>query len=153
MASGEMSQAEFVGFLEQALGHHVAHSVNGAIHFVCMDWRHLGELLAAGRSLYSEFKNLCVWEKTNAGMGSLYRSQHELVAVFKVGTAPHVNNIELGRYGSIGDSGWVLAQRPGMDVMASSLGGPVGGREAQNSGTQEATCSRMRSSDTSRTTS
>jgi hypothetical protein len=64
MASGEMSEAEFVGFLERALGHHVAHSVDGAIHFVCMDWRHLGELLAAGRSLYSEFKNLCVWEKT-----------------------------------------------------------------------------------------
>jgi len=109
MASGEMSEAEFVGFLEKALGHHVAHSVDGAIHFVCMDWRHLGELLAAGRSLYSEFKNLCVWEKTNAGMGSLYRSQHEFVAVFKVGTAPHVNNVELGRYGRYRTNVWRYA--------------------------------------------
>ena len=109
MASGEMSEAEFVGFLEKALGHHVAHSTDGAIHFVCMDWRHLSELLAAGRSLYSEFKNLCVWEKTNAGMGSLYRSQHELVAVFKVGTAPHVNNVELGRYGRYRTNVWRYA--------------------------------------------
>jgi len=109
MASGEMSEAEFVGFLERALAHHVAHSVDGAIHFVCMDWRHLGELLAAGRSRYSELKNLCVWEKTNAGMGSLYRSQHELVAVFKVGTAPHVNNVELGRYGRYRTNVWRYA--------------------------------------------
>jgi 16S rRNA G966 N2-methylase RsmD len=109
MASGEMSEAEFVTFLEEALARHVAHSIDGAIHFVCMDWRHLGELLAAGRSVYSEFKNLCVWEKTNAGMGSLYRSQHELVGVFKVGTAPHVNNVELGRHGRYRTNVWRYA--------------------------------------------
>jgi 16S rRNA G966 N2-methylase RsmD len=109
MASGEMSEAEFVTFLEKALGLHVAHSIDGAIHFVCMDWRHLGELLAAGHSVYSEFKNLCVWEKTNAGMGSLYRSQHELVGVFKVGTAPHVNNVELGRHGRYRTNVWRYA--------------------------------------------
>jgi hypothetical protein len=109
MASGEMSEAEFAGFLEKALRHHVAHSIDGAIHFVCMDWRHLSELLAAGRSLYSQFTNLCVWAKTNAGMGSLYRSQHELVAVFKVGTAPHVNNIELGRHGRYRTNVWRYA--------------------------------------------
>jgi 16S rRNA G966 N2-methylase RsmD len=109
MASGEMSEAEFVTFLEEALARHVAHSMDGAIHFVCMDWRHLGELLAAGRSVYSEFKNLCVWEKTNAGMGSLYRSQHELVGVFKVGTAPHVNNVELGRHGRYRTNVWRYA--------------------------------------------
>jgi ParB-like chromosome segregation protein Spo0J len=109
MASGEMSEAEFTAFLEKALGHHVANSLDGGIHFICIDWRHLGELLAAGRSLYSELKNLCVWVKSNAGMGSLYRSQHELVAVFKVGTAPHVNNIELGRYGRYRTNIWRYA--------------------------------------------
>ena len=109
MASGEMNEAEFVSFLEMALRHHSAYSIDGAIHYVCMDWRHLGELLAAGRSVYSEFKNLCVWEKTNAGMGSMYRSQHELVAVFKVGTEPHINNIELGRYGRYRTNVWRYA--------------------------------------------
>jgi hypothetical protein len=84
MASGEMSEADFKAFLEKALKHHAAHSTDGALHFVCMDWRHSGELLVAGRSIYSECKNLCVWVKTNAGMGSLYRSQHELIYVFKV---------------------------------------------------------------------
>jgi hypothetical protein len=109
MASGEMSDAEFASFLETVLGHHAAYSIDGAIHFVCMDWRHLGELLSASHSVYSEFKNLCVWEKTNAGMGSLYRSQHELVAVFKTGTAPHVNNIELGRHGRYRTNIWRYA--------------------------------------------
>jgi hypothetical protein len=99
MASGEMSEAEFVGFLKTALGLMAAHSRDGSIHFVCMDWRHLHELLTAGRSVYRELKNLCVWTKTNGGMGSLYRSAHEMVAVFKQGTAPHVNNVELGRHG------------------------------------------------------
>jgi hypothetical protein len=64
-----------------------------------MDWRHLGEVLAAGKSAYCELKNLCVWSKTNGGMGSLYRSQHELVFVFKAGTAPHINNVGLGMHG------------------------------------------------------
>lgn len=109
MASGEMNEAEFVRFLEEALRHHAAHSADGAIHYVCMDWRHLSQLIDAGRSVYSEFKNLCVWEKTNAGMGSMYRSQHELVAVFKVGTAPHINNIELGRYGRYRTNVWRYA--------------------------------------------
>jgi DNA modification methylase len=99
MASGEMSEAEFIAFLSKALGSLAAHSRDGAIHFVCMDWRHLFELLTAGRSVYSELKNLCTWVKTNGGMGSLYRSQHELVAVFKNGSAPHINNVELGRHG------------------------------------------------------
>ncbi len=109
MASGEMSEVEFADFLKQALGYHVAHSVDGAIHFVCMDWRHMREVLEAGRSVFNEFKNLCVWEKTNAGMGSLYRSQHELVLVFKSGTASHVNNIELGRYGRYRTNIWRYA--------------------------------------------
>ena len=106
MASGEMSEAEFTAFLERALGHHAAHSVDGALHFVCMDWRHSRELLAATRDIYSEQKNLCIWAKTNAGMGSLYRSQHELVHVFKVGTAPHTNNVELGKHGRYRTNVW-----------------------------------------------
>jgi DNA modification methylase len=75
------------------------HSRNGAIHFVCMDWRHADELFAAGRDVYSELKNIAVWVKSNPGMGSLYRSQHELVFVFKSGTGRHTNNVELGKHG------------------------------------------------------
>jgi ParB-like chromosome segregation protein Spo0J len=99
MASGEMSQGEFIKFLKTTFGYLAAFSANGLIHFVCMDWRHLLEVLEAATGPYSELKNLCVWTKTNAGMGSLYRSQHELVLVFKNGTAPHINNVELGRFG------------------------------------------------------
>jgi DNA modification methylase len=99
MAKGELSSPQFQSFLETALGHAAQHSRDGAIHFVCMDWRHLPELFSAGTAVYSVLKNLCVWNKSNAGMGSLYRSQHELVAVYKVGNAKHINNIELGRHG------------------------------------------------------
>ena len=99
MASGEMSEAEFTTFLATVFQNLAGHSVDGAIHFICMDWRHLGEVLAAGRAAYTDLKNLCVWAKTNGGMGSLYRSQHELVFVFKAGTAPHINNVELGKHG------------------------------------------------------
>jgi DNA modification methylase len=109
MASGEMTEAEFTAFLEKALAQHAAHSRDGALHFVCMDWRHSGELLQAGGRIYSEYKNLCVWAKTNAGMGSLYRSQHELIHVFKVGTAPHTNNVELGRHGRTRSNVWRYA--------------------------------------------
>ena len=99
MASGEMSTHEFTKFLETAFMRLADFSTNGSIHFICMDWRHMRELLEAAAKPYSELKNLCVWSKTNAGMGSLYRSQHELIFVFKNGTAPHVNNVELGRFG------------------------------------------------------
>ena len=99
MASGEMSEGEFQVFLETALGHLADNAVNGSIHFICMDWRHLGELGAAGRKAYQELKNLCVWNKDNGGMGSLYRSKHELVFVYKKGRAPHVNNVQLGCHG------------------------------------------------------
>ncbi len=99
MASGELSSAEFESFLQTSLGHAAACSVDGAIHYVCMDWRHQREVLAAGDQVYSELKNLCVWNKSNAGMGSLYRSKHELIYVFKVGQGPHINNVALGRYG------------------------------------------------------
>lgn len=99
MASGEMSSDEFIGFLERSFTHLTEFSTDGSIHFICNDWRHLRELLQAALAVYTELKNLCVWSKTNAGMGSLYRSAHELVFVFKNGVARHVNNIELGRFG------------------------------------------------------
>ena len=99
MASGEMSAASFTAFLKQCCECMVEMSDPGSIHFVCMDWRHIRELLDATESVYTDWKNLCVWTKDNAGMGSLYRSQHELVFVFKNGNAPHVNNVELGRFG------------------------------------------------------
>ena len=98
MASGEMSQEEFTGFLTDVFQELVAHTVEGAIHQICVDWRHLREMLAAGDVAYTELKNLCVWAKTNAGMGSFYRSQHELIFVWKSGGAPHINNVELGRH-------------------------------------------------------
>ena len=97
--SGELSREEFTAFLVAACSLLQKHSANGSIHFVCMDWRHAKELLAAGNQIYTELKNINVWVKSNAGMGSLYRSQHELIFVFKNGTARHTNNIELGKYG------------------------------------------------------
>jgi len=106
MASGEMSATAFTAFLECTLGNLARHSMEGAIHFVCMDWRHLGELLAAGRSVYGSLLNVCVWVKTNAGMGSLYRSQHELVLVFKKGRGSHVNNVALGKHGRYRTNVW-----------------------------------------------
>ena len=109
MASGEMDEAGFTRFLSKTFVLHARHSSSGAIHFVCMDWRHLGETLRAGHEAYTEFKNLCVWRKSNAGMGSLYRSQHELVLVFKIGTGRHVNNVELGRHGRYRSNVWDYA--------------------------------------------
>jgi DNA modification methylase len=99
MASGEMSEAEFISFLETAMERVIAHSQNGSIHYWFIDWRHLYELQRAARNHYGAFKNLLVWNKSNAGQGSLYRSKHELIAVFKSVDAPHINNVELGSNG------------------------------------------------------
>ena len=99
MASGEMSDAEFGDFLTSVLQIVSDVSVDGAIAFVCMDWRHMGEMLAAGKSAFTELKNLVVWNKTNGGMGSFYRSKHELIFVFKHGTLPHTNSFGLGETG------------------------------------------------------
>jgi DNA modification methylase len=99
MASGEMKEAEFAEFLTKVLSLHARQSAEGSLHFICIDWRHLGELLAAGKTVYAELKNLCVWVKNHTGMGAFYRSRHELVLVFKHGRAPHRNNIQLGQYG------------------------------------------------------
>lgn len=99
MASGEMSDAEFTTFLETAFQRAASFSIDGSLHFLFIDWRHMPGLHRAAMNVYSDFKNLLIWVKSNAGQGSLYRSQHELVAVFKSGSAPHINNVELGVHG------------------------------------------------------
>lgn len=105
-ASGEMSQDEFTSFLETAFMLAAGHSRDGAVWFGCMDWRHMREILDAGERSFGIFLNLCIWAKTNAGMGSLYRSQHELVFVFRAGRAQHRNNVQLGRYGRNRSNVW-----------------------------------------------
>lgn len=99
MASGEMSADEFVEFLTNIFTNYIAFSKKGSIHYVCMDWKHIFEIMSAGRKTYTEFKQLCVWNKDNGGMGTFYRNKHELVFVFKNGSEPHTNNFELGQYG------------------------------------------------------
>ena len=121
MASGEMSSAEFTAFLSTVFRHLAAFSIDGAIHYQAMDWRHMAEMLDAGAAAYTELKNLCVWSKTNAGMGSLYRSQHELVFVYKAGTAPHINNVELGRHGRHRSNIWTYAGVNGFGANRSDL--------------------------------
>jgi hypothetical protein len=96
MAAGEMTCVEFTAFLRRAFRNLADNSVDGSIHFLCMDWRHISEMLEAGHAVYDEMKNLIVWAKDNGGMGTFYRSRHELIFVFKKGTAPHVNTFELG---------------------------------------------------------
>ena len=106
MAAGEMDHDEFTRFLARACELLAGYSIDGSIHFICMDWRHTDELSAATRGRYSELKNICVWVKNNAGMGSLYRSQHELIFIFKNGTASHQNNIQLGKFGRHRSNVW-----------------------------------------------
>jgi hypothetical protein len=117
MASGEMAPEEFTEFLGITLGMAAAHCKDGAIAFVCMDWRGMEALLAAGRSAFTEFKQLCVWNKTNGGMGTFYRSKHELIFVYKVGTAPHTNNFGLGDTGRYRTNVW---DYPGISSMGSA---------------------------------
>jgi DNA modification methylase len=109
MASGEMSETEFRSFLSDTLGAAARVSRDGAIHFVCMDWRHMDDVSAVGLTVYGERLNLCIWNKSNAGMGSLYRSKHELVFVYRVGTALHLNMVELGRHGRNRSNVWDYA--------------------------------------------
>jgi DNA modification methylase len=108
-ASGEMSRAQFAAFLVRWMKLAIEHSANGSVHFVCIDWRHLGEMLAAGGAAYHELKNIICWVKTNAGQGSFYRSQHEFILVFKNGDAPHRNNVELGKHGRNRSNVWIYA--------------------------------------------
>jgi DNA modification methylase len=109
MASGEMSEAEFTAFLVTGLSLLARHSTSGSIHFMCMDWRHAGELLAAGKQIYDVLVNVCVWVKNNGGMGSFYRSGHELIFVFRNGKSPHRNNVMLGQYGRNRTNVWEYA--------------------------------------------
>jgi DNA modification methylase len=106
MASGEKTSEEFEAFLTTVFRHLIAHTTDGSIHYQCMDWRHQGEIINAARGVYQELKNLCVWVKNAPGMGSFYRSQHELVFVFKSGTGKHRNNVELGRHGRSRSNVW-----------------------------------------------
>ena len=116
MASGEMSEAQFTEFLTAVFSQLARFSADGSIHFHCMDWRHIHELMTAGRAVYTQHKNLCVWAKTNAGMGSFFRSQHELIFVFKNGTAPHINNFGLGEGGRYRTNLWTY---PGVNTFKS----------------------------------
>lgn len=106
MASGEMTPSQFMDFLTVAMTNLARHSADGAIHFICMDWRHMGEVMAAGEAVYTELKNLIVWVKDNGGMGTFYRSRHELIFAFKNGTAPHINTFELGQHGRYRTNVW-----------------------------------------------
>jgi hypothetical protein len=115
MASGEMSREQFVGFLRSAFENLRTFSAEGSIHFICMDWRHMGEMLEAG-VVFTELKNLVVWAKDNGGMGTFYRSRHELIFAFKSGTAPHINSFELGQHGRYRTNVW---QYRGMNSMAA----------------------------------
>jgi DNA modification methylase len=114
MACGEMSEADFTAFLKTVFALLANNTINGSIHQICMDWRHIWEMLEAGRTVYGDLKNLCVWNKSNAGMGSFYRSKHELVFVWKSGTASHLNNFELGQHGRHRSNVW---DYPGVNTM------------------------------------
>lgn len=118
-ASGEMDSEGFTRFLTAALVQVARSSHDGALAYVCMDWRHMPELHAAGAAAFDAQINLCVWVKSNAGMGSLYRSQHELVAVFKRGTRSHINNVELGRHGRHRSNVW---DYPGVNSFSATRG-------------------------------
>ncbi len=109
MASGELSEAEFTAFLTTNFHHLVTYSLDGAIHYICADWRHLFEFLSAGRSAFGAFLNMCIWNKTNGGMGSFYRSKHELVLVYRSGKLQHRNNVQLGRHGRNRTNVWDYA--------------------------------------------
>ncbi len=109
MASGEMSETEFRTFLADTLGACAKVSRDGAVHFVCMDWRHMDDVTASIGGIYNELLNICVWNKSNAGMGSLYRSKHEMVFVYRVGDAPHANHVELGKHGRNRTNVWDYA--------------------------------------------
>ena len=108
-ASGEMSPSAFITFLKNWMRLVAKFSEDGSIHYVCTDWRHIHEVLAAGKEVYEELKNLVVWAKTNAGQGSFYRSQYELIFAFKNGDLPNLNNVELGRHGRNRSNVWTYA--------------------------------------------
>lgn len=101
-----MTSAQFADFLKNTLTLCARHSADGSISYVCIDWRHVGELNKAGAAAYDELKNICVWVKSTPGQGSCYRSQHEFVFVYKRGMAPHLNTFELGQHGRSRSNVW-----------------------------------------------
>jgi len=115
MATGELNEAEFVAFLTTSLRSLARHSIKGALQYIFIDWRHAGELLAAGKQIYDALLNLCVWVKDNGGLGSFYRSRHELVLVFRNGEAPHRNNVQLGKFGRNRTNVW---EYPGVNTLS-----------------------------------
>jgi DNA modification methylase len=124
MGCGEMLPPEFTHFLKTVFTHLATYSVDGSIHQISIDWRHMSEMLAAGNAVYTELKNVCIWNKSNAGMGTFYRSQHELIFVWKNGLAPHINTFELGQHGRSRSNVWNYAGvntfRPGrLDELAA----------------------------------
>lgn len=109
MACGEMSVEEFTDFLANVFTNYIAFSKKGSIHYVCMDWKHIFEIISAGRKTYAELKQLCVWNKDIGGMGTFYRNKHELIFIFKNGKEPHTNNFELGQNGRYRTNVWDYA--------------------------------------------
>ena len=106
MASGEMSDEEFEQFLAVTIKRLIEYSEDGSLHYICIDWRNIYTMISAAEGQYKELKNICIWNKSNAGMGALYRSKHEFVPVFKKGTAPHTNNVLLGKSGRYRSNVW-----------------------------------------------
>jgi DNA modification methylase len=115
MASGEMTDPEFFNFIIGCIALLIQYSCPQSVHYLCMDWAHIETLLAAGRQHYNQLLNLCVWVKDNGGMGSFYRSQHELIAVFRNGKKPHRNNVQLGKFGRNRTNVW---QYPGVQTLS-----------------------------------
>lgn len=106
MASGEMSPEEFANFSEKFMTNLANFSKDGSLHYVFIDWRSINIFLNTGSKIYTDLKNICVWNKLIGGMGSFYRSQHEFVCVFKNGTKNHTNNVELGKNGRYRTNVW-----------------------------------------------
>jgi len=117
MASGEMTGEEFRTFLTDTLSPSAQVSRDGAVQFISIDWRHMDDVITVCKGIYGALLNLCVWNKSNAGMGSLYRSKHELVFVYRVGEASHFNAVELGRHGRNRTNVW---DYPSVNSMAGS---------------------------------
>lgn len=119
MASGEMSSDEFQNFLLTNFKLLKEFSAEGSLHYTCIDWRHIKEIIGAGTEVYDSYINLCVWNKSNGGMGSMYRSKHELIPIFKNGTKPHINNVELGSHGRYRTNVW---DYPGVNSFGKEQG-------------------------------
>jgi DNA modification methylase len=122
MASGEMSPTEFRTFLNRALSAGIDVSAEGALHYICIDWRHVDDVITVVRELYGTLLNIAVWVKPTPGQGSFYRSQHELIVVARVGHGSHLNNIKLGKHGRTRSNVWRYA---GVNNFKTGRGGEL----------------------------